>query len=94
MGQMADVAEAGIVDMSIPLAPKPTILSDPLLTARMLATLTGFSLRTIDRYRLDGKGPEVIHIGSSVRYKVSAVDLWLAQNSGIDQQTGACTCQR
>ena len=55
-------------------APLPT-----LLTSRDVAALLGLKDRTIDMMRVTGKGPVFLKIGRLVRYRLSDVETWLAQ---------------
>jgi excisionase family DNA binding protein len=54
---------------------------DPsLLTSDELAEYLGLSVKTIKRWRVQGKGPRALQLagtGTSVRYRVSDVDAWL-----------------
>jgi predicted DNA-binding transcriptional regulator AlpA len=63
------------------LAPPQTIITDPLLSTQELAKLASLKCRTLERYRLLGKGPKFLRIGGErlVRYRCSDVDIWLRQ---------------
>lgn len=41
------------------------------------AARLGFSVRTLQQWRLRGGGPPYLKIGSAVRYNPDAVDVWL-----------------
>ena len=45
---------------------------------REAAALLGLSPRTLDRYRVTGKGPEFHKFGSRVRYLRADVEAWAA----------------
>jgi excisionase family DNA binding protein len=50
---------------------------EQLLSERQLATYLNLSLRTIQRWRAEGKGPPVLYAGRYPRYRKSEVDAWL-----------------
>jgi helix-turn-helix protein len=56
---------------------------DPLLTEAQAAVHLGneiqpFSQRTLQRWRMEGYGPDWLKIGKSVRYRQSRLDEFLA----------------
>ncbi len=55
------------------------ILTDPdsLLTEVQAATLLGFSVRTLQGWRLRGGGPRIIKVGRAVRYKRADLEAWV-----------------
>jgi predicted DNA-binding transcriptional regulator AlpA len=58
-----------------------SILSDPLLSTEDFSARTGIKPRTIERWRLEGKGPEFVRIGSRmVRYRLSAIESFIRQS--------------
>ena len=48
------------------------------LTPREAATLLGLSVRTLDRYRCNGKGPAFYKFGGRVRYTPDDLGQWAA----------------
>jgi excisionase family DNA binding protein len=50
----------------------------PLLSPQELADYLGIPLQTIYVWAAQGAGPERIKIGRHTRYRLSAVDKWLA----------------
>lgn len=52
-------------------------LLDSLITADTLADRLGTKRRTVDEWRITGKGPKFIRVGRSVRYRPEAVEAWL-----------------
>jgi excisionase family DNA binding protein len=50
-----------------------------LLTPREVAEALRLSVRTVERLRATGEGPEYIRFGSSVRYDRDALARWLAE---------------
>lgn len=58
-----------------PVASSP--LLDALITADTLADRLGTKRRTVDEWRITGKGPKFIRVGRSVRYRPEAIEAWL-----------------
>jgi len=54
-----------------------TPLLDSLITPDTLAERLGTKRRTVDEWRITGKGPAFIRVGRGVRYRPEAVDDWL-----------------
>jgi excisionase family DNA binding protein len=50
--------------------------SEPLWTIQEVASYLNVSQRTIERLRHDGRFPEAIRIGRSVRFEVNAIATW------------------
>lgn len=48
-----------------------------LVDTEGLAQYLGKEKRTIEDWRLDGKGPDFIRIGRSIRYRGSEIRRWL-----------------
>lgn len=57
-----------------------TSLLDTLIDADTLAERLSIRRRTVDEWRITGKGPKFIRIGRSVRYNPESVDSWLLSN--------------
>jgi predicted site-specific integrase-resolvase len=71
----------------------------PLLTTDALAArLQGPSARTLERWRREGLGPDWIKVGHQVRYRQSAVERWLEEqthrNSVWKEKTSAAGTRR
>lgn len=66
-----------------------TSLLDSLIHPDTLAKLLGTKRRTVDEWRITGKGPAYIRVGKSVRYAPEAVDAWLRS-----QQRGSTSEER
>jgi predicted DNA-binding transcriptional regulator AlpA len=49
-----------------------------LVNEREVARITGMSLATVRRWRLLGKGPKYLKVGSAVRYRPEDVAAWIA----------------
>lgn len=47
-----------------------------LLTTKEIARKYGISHRTLESWRLNGKGPRFLRIGDSIRYDVDEFDQW------------------
>jgi predicted DNA-binding transcriptional regulator AlpA len=50
---------------------------NPLLNEKEVAKLLNLSVKTIQRYRLIGGGPEFIKINKSVRYSPQSIEEYL-----------------
>ena len=49
-----------------------------LLTQKQLSEhLGGVSIRTLERWRVQGQGPKFVKVGRSVRYDIDDVKAWL-----------------
>lgn len=53
-------------------------LADEVLTTAQVAALLQISQRTLERMRITGSGPQFCKIGRAVRYRMSAVEKYLA----------------
>ncbi len=51
-----------------------------LLQTQRVAELTGLSVRTLEKKRLDGGGPRFVKLGRSVRYELADVEEWIRQS--------------
>jgi hypothetical protein len=60
--------------------------ADSLINTRELATWTGLAIVTLEKWRLERKGPPFIRCESAVRYRVGDVRQWLQWCNGIDAQ--------
>lgn len=63
------------------------------LTTHHLSELLYISPRTIERWRVEGRGPEFVKAGRRVLYRQSIVDAWLSdttrRSTGEAQLVGA-----
>jgi predicted DNA-binding transcriptional regulator AlpA len=55
------------------------------LTPKQVAQLTGFSVKTLERYRHRGLGPPYVKVNRSIRYLVSDVREWMENGGKLDQ---------
>lgn len=60
---------------------KENLPSYPLIDEHALARRISVSIHTVRQWRVQGRGPEYVKIGRCVRYKESAVEEFLAQNT-------------
>lgn len=58
--------------------PGSTIAVSPLMDSREIAAYLKVSESTLSRWRSAGQGPPFLRIGGIARYRVDAVDAWLA----------------
>ena len=67
-----------------------SILNDPLLSGHQVAVLLGRRDRTMEYWRLTGKGPKHVKLEGKISYFVSDIDRWLKeQTSGtVHAMTG------
>jgi hypothetical protein len=50
------------------------------LTEKQLAEAWNMSIRTLQRWRLEGKGPAFVRLGRSIRYPKDLAENFLKQN--------------
>jgi predicted DNA-binding transcriptional regulator AlpA len=56
--------------------------TDPLLDTDYVAwNIIGCTANWLERLRCQGRGPEYLKIGRLIRYRKSAIDAWLAENT-------------
>ena len=63
---------------------KPEVLKcldDPLFTPEETAGNLGTNIRTLERWRSTGEGPEFVKIGRRVAYRRSALEAWLKRQT-------------
>lgn len=53
---------------------------DHLITVKTLAKMLATSVRSVWRYRSAGRLPKAVRVGSSVRWRVSDIQLWIKLN--------------
>lgn len=55
-----------------------SILPAPFLDTRQAATLLQLSHRTLERWRLEGRGPAFLKLGAggAVRYRMADLEVW------------------
>jgi predicted DNA-binding transcriptional regulator AlpA len=69
--------------------PQPSVhaVPDPkpgdLLTAEDLASRTGLHPSTFANWRVSGKGPAFLRLGSAIRYRWSDVEAWLSSQRRV-----------
>jgi len=51
--------------------------NDPLLRSEVVADYIGVSLKTLEKWRNERRGPAHVRIGRLVRYRQSDLDTWL-----------------
>ena len=51
--------------------------NDELITVKTLSKMLVTSVRSIWRYRSSGRLPKPVFVGSSVRWKMSDIQLWI-----------------
>lgn len=55
-----------------------TIVASPLMDSREIAAYLKVSESTLSRWRSAGQGPPFLRLGGIARYRLAAVDAWLA----------------
>lgn len=58
--------------------PGGTIAVSPLMDSREIAAYLKVSESTLSRWRSVGQGPPFLQLGGIARYRIEAVDAWLA----------------
>ncbi len=58
--------------------PSGTIAVSPLMDSREIAAYLKVSESTLSRWRSAGQGPPFLRLGGIARYRIDAVDTWLA----------------
>ena len=51
--------------------------NEQLITVKTLASMLATSVRSVWRYRSAGRLPKAVRVGSSVRWRVSDIELWI-----------------
>ena len=64
--------------------PTPTILA---LRPKDAARAIGFSVRALEEWRREGRGPAYLRVGTRIVYPVTALEEWLRQQ--VRAQEGA-----
>lgn len=57
----------------------------PLLDSREVATYLKVSESTLSRWRTERTGPPFLRMGAITRYRLDAVDVWLAELAAGDE---------
>ncbi len=60
-----------------------------LLTEKEAAKILGFSIRTLQKWRVAGHGPEYVKAGTAVRYRVEDIDAWIKSLRRSSTSSGA-----
>ena len=58
----------------------------PVLTLSQLAAQLGVTVQTLYDLRSQGRGPRGFRVGRELRFRVSEVDAWLAQQEADDAE--------
>lgn len=59
--------------------------TDPLLTAAQVAERLNVSRRVLYHWRDRGIGPASFRVGTALRYRLSALEAWLAEQEQAEQ---------
>ncbi len=59
-----------------------------LVNERRAAEILGMQVRTLQQWRVSGRGPEFVKLGRAVRYSLEALDAFIAKNTA-QSTTGA-----
>jgi len=51
--------------------------NEQLITVKTLASMLATSVRSVWRYRSAGRLPKAVRVGSSVRWRMSDIKLWI-----------------
>ncbi|GAA1377925.1 helix-turn-helix domain-containing protein [Luteococcus sanguinis] len=62
------------------------LLVSPLLDSREVAAYLKVSESTLSRWRADRKGPPFLRVGGITRYRLDAVEAWLAALSSDEHR--------
>lgn len=54
---------------------------DPVLTTRDAAAYLATTTGTLANWRCNGRGPDFVRLGSSIRYRLSALDTYIDRNT-------------
>jgi predicted site-specific integrase-resolvase len=54
---------------------------DRLLTTEETAEVFGVAPNTLEKWRVEGRGPKFIHIGRRVRYRATDITTYLAEST-------------
>ena len=65
-----------------------TIVVSPLMDSREIAAYLKVSESTLSRWRSAGQGPPFLRLGGIARYRIDAVDAWLAGLEGSHAPEG------
>ncbi len=61
-----------------------------LLTTRETARFLKISKKTLERMRVEGRGPKFIKVGRNVRYRLDALHEWIETNTVLSTSEVAC----
>lgn len=62
------------------------VLVSPLMDSREVAAYLKVSESTLSRWRTDEKGPPFLRMGGITRYRLDAVNAWLANLDGDEHR--------
>ncbi len=54
--------------------------NEQLITVRTVASMLATSVRSVWRYRSAGRLPKSVNVGSSIRWRMSDIQLWIEWN--------------
>lgn len=63
----------------------PEMETAKYLTTKEVAELTGFSVKTLERWRHERRGPPALFVGRNVRYRSDAVRAWIEREPCSDE---------
>ncbi len=63
------------------------------LTARQAAEFLGLKKNTLDIWRLKGKGPNYTRLGKAVRYRMSDLEKFIADNT-VENRNEGCRIKK
>ncbi len=67
--------------------------SDHLINVRTLARMLATSVRSVWRYKSAGRLPKSVNVGSSVRWRMSDITLWIKLDLPTQQEFEAMRAQ-
>jgi len=62
----------------LPPSPADALMDETAAGAYLGGAASPVSIRTLQRWRLEGGGPRFVRVGRLVRYRRSELDAWLA----------------
>lgn len=51
--------------------------TDNLITTKQAAAYLAVAVHTLDKFRIEGRGPKYLRLGRMIRYRASDIDRWL-----------------
>ena len=65
-----------------PAADATAVSVDRLMTTRDVADFLQINPNTLEQWRVRGRGPDFVRVGSRVRYRREDVEAWLRERGG------------